>query len=56
MLHRNHGFEAVTAIAVGYPAEDPASLPDGIRERDAAPRARMPLGEILFRARWGAGW
>lgn len=46
-------FEPVTAIAVGYGA-DPSSLPEGwMREAEASPRARKPLRELVFTARFG---
>ena len=45
------GFEAWTAIAVGYPA-DPASLPDALQERDLATRQRKPLREFVFSGKW----
>jgi nitroreductase len=47
------GFEAVTGIAIGYPVEDPDSLPEALRARDLAPRSRRPLGEIFFGMTWG---
>jgi len=45
------GFEPVTMIALGH-SEDPASLPDELRERELAPRSRKALGEVAF----GTGW
>ncbi len=42
-------------VAVGHPA-DPASLPEDLRRRALAPRARAPLGERVFRGRWGTPW
>jgi len=45
--------EAVTALAIGYAAA-PDSLPDGLRERDLAPRSRKPLAEFVFSGAWGA--
>lgn len=47
------GFEAVTALAIGHPG-DPAGLPDELRERELAPRARRPQAEFAFTATWGA--
>ena len=41
------GFEAVTALAIGY--ADPASE----NERDRAPRERRPLAESVFTGSWG---
>ncbi len=47
------GHEAVTGIAIGYPAEDVSALPDGLRERDEAPRSRRALSELVFTGEWG---
>ena len=41
----------LTALAIGH-AGEAATLPDGLREREEAPRARKPLGEIVFSERW----
>ncbi|MDP3722255.1 MAG: nitroreductase family protein [Candidatus Omnitrophota bacterium] len=46
------GYEAVTALAIGY-VGDPSRLPDKLKERDLAPRARRPLKEFVFSGRWG---
>lgn len=46
------GFEPVVAIAVGYP-DDPAVLPDTLREREYAARKRKPLSQIAFAGRFG---
>ena len=46
------GFEAVAGIALGYPG-DPASLPDGLREKEVAPRERKPLDSFVFAGKWG---
>ncbi|GAA6618277.1 nitroreductase family protein [Scytonema sp. NUACC26] len=35
-------YEPVTALAIGY-LGDPHSLPDGLRDRELAPRVRKPL-------------
>jgi nitroreductase len=43
---------ALTALAIGH-AGDPASLPEGLRERDLAPRTRKPLAGFVFGGRWG---
>ncbi len=40
-------------LAVGYGAEDLEALPESIRQADLAPRARKPLGEVMFRGEWG---
>ena len=46
------GYEIITGIATGY-AGNPNSLPDDIKERDAARRPRKPLSEFIFNNRWG---
>ncbi|MFQ5511112.1 MAG: nitroreductase family protein [Candidatus Krumholzibacteriia bacterium] len=46
------GSEPVTALAIGY-AADPESIPNGLKERDQAPRSRKPLGELVFGGKWG---
>ncbi len=46
------GFEPVTAIALGYPG-DPEALADDLRERELAPRSRMPQKEFVFTKSWG---
>lgn len=43
---------AVTGLAIGY-VGSPDRLPEGLRDRDAAPRTRKPLSEFVFGARWG---
>jgi nitroreductase len=45
--------EPVAAIALGY-AGDPASLPEKLRQRELAPRARLPLEEMVFAGTWGS--
>lgn len=51
------GYDAVTAVAVGYPA-GPETLPDDVRKKDAAPRTRKPLRDFVFGSRWAvpAAW
>ena len=51
------GIEAVTALAIGYAAPLEAA-PEGLRERDAAPRERRALAESIFAESWGkaASW
>lgn len=44
--------EAWTALAIGYRA-NAADLPDGLRERDLAPRQRKPLIQFVFTGAWG---
>jgi nitroreductase len=46
------GWEAVAAIAIGYPG-DPATLPEKLRERELAPRTRKPLSEFVMTGAWG---
>lgn len=46
------GFEPVAGIALGYPG-DPEQLPEKLRQRELAPRARKPLEQIVFSGRWG---
>jgi nitroreductase len=46
------GYEAVTAIAVGYRG-DPEDLPEPLRSREVAPRTRKPLAEFVFSGSWG---
>jgi nitroreductase len=46
------GYEAVAGFALGYPG-DPASLPDRLREREAAPRQRKALQSFVFSGQWG---
>ena len=46
------GYEAVTGIALGYPA-NPEDLPEEIREQEKASRARKALGEFVFSGSWG---
>ena len=45
-------YEAVAGIAIGY-AGEPESLPDGLRERELAPRQRKPLDSFVFTGQWG---
>jgi len=45
-------FEAWTAMAIGYRG-DPTTLPEGLKERDLAPRQRKPLHEFVFSGQWG---
>jgi len=44
--------DPATALTVGYPG-DPKILPDGLRERELAPRVRKPLHEFVFSGQWG---
>ena len=45
-------LDIVTATAIGYPG-DPASLPDALRAREAAPRTRRPLTDFVFGSKIG---
>jgi nitroreductase len=45
-------FEPMVVIAVGY-LGSPDSLPDALRVRELAPRARRPLEELVFEGDWG---
>jgi len=45
------GFDAVAAIALGYPG-NPDDLPDDLRKREYAPRTRRPLSESVFTGAW----
>lgn len=46
------GFEPFTAIAMGYRCADLDHLSDAHREREAAPRQRLELSEIVFNGSW----
>ena len=46
------GFQPYTAIAMGYRSANPDHLEDGHREREAAPRQRHDLGDIIFNGDW----
>src|SRR5207237_6032803 len=45
------GYEAVAGVALGY-LGDPQSLPEGLRQRELAPRVRKPLTAVVFSGRW----
>ena len=45
------GSQPLTVFAIGYPG-DPASLPEGFRERELEPRTRKPLDEFVFDGSW----
>jgi nitroreductase len=45
-------FEVVTGIAIGY-AGGPGEGDPGLQERDAKPRSRKPLAELVFGATFG---
>jgi nitroreductase len=46
------GFEAVTALAVGYPARG-EDAPEQLRDRDAKRRPRRPQADFVFGGAWG---
>ena len=46
------GWEAIAAIAIGYPG-DPASLPPPLKDREMAPRTRKPIAEFVMTGHWG---
>ena len=50
-LHIPDGYDAITAIAVGYPG-DPGGLPEAIQEKERAARTRKDLSEIVFQGTW----
>ena len=45
-------FEPFTAIALGYRSVDSQHLSAALREREAAPRQRKALNEIVFTGKW----
>ncbi len=47
--------EMIAMIALGHPG-DVNALDDVLRERELAPRARLPLAEIAFDGAWGKGF
>ena len=51
-FHIPEGWEPVSVIALGYPA-DAESLPEALREREMAQRRRKPLEEFVFSGTWG---
>jgi nitroreductase len=46
------GWEAIAALAIGYPG-DPNSLPQVLKDREIAPRARKPLSQFVMSGHWG---
>ena len=46
------GFEPLTVIAIGYPAEVDV-LPETFRAQELGPRTRKPLNSFIFEGRWG---
>lgn len=45
------GYQPTTAAALGY-LGDPASLNDRLRQREQAPRERIPVSSFAFKGRW----
>jgi nitroreductase len=52
VFHIPDGWQAVAAIAIGYPG-DPDSLPNKLRERELAPRVRKKLADFVMTGDWG---
>ena len=46
------GWEPVAAMAVGY-AGDPDTLPQPLKDREAAPRTRKRISEFVMTGQWG---
>lgn len=44
-------YQLVAVFTIGYPGSADA-LPDGLRERETAPRSRKPLAEFVFEGGW----
>jgi nitroreductase len=51
VFHIPDNYEAVTGVAIGY-AGDPQSLPEGLREKELAPRSRKPQESFIFSGDW----
>lgn len=47
------GVRPLVVLAIGRLADDPETLTDAVRERDAWPRERLPLTDIAFAGTWG---
>lgn len=45
-------IQPLTGLAIGN-VDSPGTLPETIRPRDLAPRARKPLAEFVFSGQWG---
>lgn len=52
IYHVPEGVAPMTALAVGYRG-DPEQLVDPLREREAQPRTRRPLADLVFQGEWG---
>lgn len=46
-------YDPVTALAIGYQADDLSALDDALRQRELGGRARKPLTEVVFTGTWG---
>jgi hypothetical protein len=47
------GFTPIAMIAIGYPYRgDLDRLPEKMRDKELAPRARKPVEEIAFAGAW----
>jgi nitroreductase len=46
------GFAPIAAVALGYYG-DQAALPEDLQRKERRARERKPLGEFVFRSRWG---
>lgn len=44
-------YAPVAVFTLGYPG-DPGALPDGLRDKETAPRVRKPLAEFVFEGGW----
>jgi nitroreductase len=51
LLHIPTGYEPLAMMALGYPG-NPDALPDDLRKREIAPRARKPISEFVFAGQW----
>lgn len=45
--------DPVTALAIGYPADDLSQLDEGQQQRERGARARKPLSDVVFSGAWG---
>lgn len=45
--------EPLTAVAIGYPAEDDSLFDASVRERNQSPRSRKGLSEFVFTGKFG---
>lgn len=46
-------YDPVSAIAIGYQADDLSTLDDALRQRELGGRARKPLTEVVYTGTWG---